>query len=88
MSADYRDDLMHQLHDQAWKMWKAVRELPGDHEPEVPDFSVLTYAEMDYLQHWDMPGLPYDAHLELLAEMGRRWTATDPCPTCGHRNPE
>lgn len=83
---DYRIDLMRDLHDQAWEMWRKARDTS---DPcEVPDFSVLTYSEMDYLQDWDMPGLPTAAHQALLDEMGQRWQATEPCETCGVRSPK
>lgn len=80
-----RTDLMRDLHSQAWDMWHQVRE---GGEYDAPDFSVLTYSEMDYLQHWDMPGLPYAAHQALLEEMGKRWDATEPCEKCGARTPK
>jgi len=53
----------------------------------IPDFTKLDFGELDYLQHCDAPGLPSAAHSALIAEIGRRYDATEPCPTCGVKNP-
>lgn len=75
---------MHLLHQEAWDLCKKG----GKPAYGVPDFSVLTYREMDSLQHWDMPPLPYYAHHALMTEMGKRIEVAVPCVTCGHRDPE
>jgi hypothetical protein len=83
----HRDDLMHDLLEQAWEMWRSRHTKRDRAIEEVPDFSVLTYGEMDDMQHWDMPSLPLAAHRALLDEMGRRWQAAKPCECCGKRSP-
>lgn len=84
---EFRKDLMHELHAQAWEMWGRP-DADGQTHEEVPDFSVLTYEEMNNLQYWDAPTLPSKAHDALLDAMDKRWDAADPCPTCGKKSPE
>ena len=65
---------MGRLHEAAWN-------------GEEPDFSQLTYEELNDLQLWDAPGLPEQAHAAVLAEMSERLCSTAPCLTCGRRSP-